>query len=944
MYKPAMDREHWLAVSPYLDQALELAPEKLEPWLLDLESTAPHIAGDVRRLLAVQGARPFGSFLSGAATPPPLEDVQHLNDGELLGSYRVRRELGRGGMAVVYFAERADGHFEQHVALKVLRVGAQGSDARHHFAQERQILASLNHPAIARLIDGGITPSSLPYLAMEYVEGLRIDRYCDEHRLTIEDRLRLFLKVAEAVQYAHRRLIVHRDIKPSNIVVTADGAVKLLDFGIAKLLEPDRMAHAAPPTLDVVRLMTPEYASPEQARGEAITTATDIYQLGLLLYQLLTGQYPYNVHGRQALEALRVICESEPVRPSMAVDPKGADASLLAAISTARATTPERLHRQLQRDLQAIVLMALRKEPEHRYGSVGRLMEDVDNYLQGRPVSAHKGLWGYRAGKFVRRHAASVVISSIAVCAFAFTIVWYTIQLTSERDRAEREAATASQISDFLIKVFRGSSSRLAQANTPARELLEQGAERIDIELAGQPHVQSRLLNVIGDVYVQYDLQDKAAAVLERALLQNTQLFGEFSKEVADSKFALARLANNSGDWDKSQRLYRETIAIRERVFGPRRTETADALAELGFVLNRLGQPEEAMRTCQRAIDIYTEQVGEGDERRLSVMITLAKSFSDHGELERARDYLEPLIPKIEKSLGPDHRFLARALGTLAGIKVELKEYDGAEQLLRRGLAINERIHGRDHGNVATQLSNLGNFLNDIGRYKDAIEVLERSKETFRRVNGPGHPIEAAVHIYLGRAFEARGEFEAALSSYQLAVNIYRESLGPSHWRYAMALHRYGEAQMDLGNLRAADAALQEALPILQRTRAREHYDIATAMIAHSVVLARLGKAAEAEQQIREAILRYEKALPKNHPLFIEADGALGEALLAQGKVPEAEALLLESARQLENKFSHERRLSLQRLIQLYERKHDRPSSERLRTELASFEREVKSR
>jgi serine/threonine-protein kinase len=311
-----IDRERWLAASPYLNEALELPPGRLDAWLQDLEATQPAIAVDLRRLLAVQSDS-FASFLNSTVLLP--RDLRQSHQGELVGNYRVLDEIGSGGMAVVYLAERADGHFEQRVALKILRFGADSPEARRHFAQERQILASLDHPAIARLIDGGITTAGLPYLAMEYVEGIPIDRFCDQRRMSIVQRLRLFLKVAEAVQYAHHHLIVHRDLKPSNIVVADGGAVKLLDFGIAKLLDPDSFVHAAPPTRDMVRLMTPEYASPEQARGDPITTATDVYQLGRLLYELLTGRSPYPLRARNSLASLRALLESEPRRPSMAV-------------------------------------------------------------------------------------------------------------------------------------------------------------------------------------------------------------------------------------------------------------------------------------------------------------------------------------------------------------------------------------------------------------------------------------------------------------------------------------------------------------------------------------------------------------------------------------------------------------------------------------------------
>ena len=948
-----MDRERWLVVSPYLDQALDMPATQLDAWLRELESSDSRIAADVRRLLAVQANEGFSSFLNGQAAEPP-GDARYAHPGELIGNHRVLHELGRGGMAVVYLAERADDHFEQQVALKILRFGAESGEARRHFAQERQILASLNHPAIARLIDGGFTALGLPYLAMEYVEGVPIDRYCDEQRLSIDDRLRLFVKVAEAVQYAHRHLIVHRDLKPSNIVVTHEGAVKLLDFGIAKLLEPNNMAHAAPPTRDVVQLMTPEYASPEQARGDPITTATDVYQLGRLLYELLTGRAPYDLRDRNPVDTLRVICESEPMRPSTAATtPNTTDAAevtSLAAIGTARGTTPDRLRRVLRGDLEAILLMALRKEPERRYSSVGPLTEDIVRYLEGLPVSAYKGVWIYRTRKFVRRHAASVSITSTAVCFVVFLIVWYTIQLANERDRADketlrarREAATASQVSEFITSVFRGSSSRVAAGDTTARELLDRGAARIETELASQPEVQGRLLNVIGDVYAQYEIDDKAQPLLERALAQNTRLFGERSREVGDTKIALARLARNRSDYSSARHLIEEALAIRTRTLGPRHIATADALSDLGFILYLLGESKNAALACERAIDIYTPSVSKDDERVLSAVNRLALALTNAGELTRARAYFEQLVPQIERSLGPEHQHFARALANLAIVRVELEDYEGFEQQVRRALAIFERVYGKDHSSVAISLTLLGIFFYETGRLHEAISMFERAIAMHERLSGSEHSLTASVQIRLARVFRARGDFKTALSHQQSALEIRRKSLGASHFLYAAALEDYGETQMEIGNLRLAASALNDALSIQRRSLPAGHYDIATALVAHGLLLTRTGMLLEADTQIREAISYYKRALPPGHRLLAAANSALGECLLAQGRVLEAEALLLDSDRQLENRLHYDRRLSLQRLIHLYELKGDRQSAEHFRNQLAAFERKARA-
>lgn len=516
---PTLDRKVGCArldTSAYLDLALEVPLAQRDAWLNSLQSSEPEIAAEVGRLLAAQDAETFALFLNRPLAPALASQSPA---GESIGSFRVLREIGRGGMAEVYLAERADGQYSQQVALKILRIGLAGSEAQLHFAQERQILASLEHPSIARLIDAGVTALGQPYFAMEYVEGLAIDRYCDEQRLDIDARLQLFLKVADALRYAHRHLIVHRDLKPSNILVTRAGDVKLLDFGIAKLLEPRALDHAAPPTRDGARLMTPEYASPEQVLGRRITTATDIYQLGLLLYRLLTGREPYAVRGQAPIDAFRVICESEPMTASSVLEPTCADdetqVGTITDICAARATNPARLRRTLRDDLDAILLKALRKEPAQRYSSVVRLIDDIQRHRRGLTVSACQGVWLYRAAKFSRRHASVLLVIGVALLAVVSLTAWYTVKLADERNRARLEAASATQIAEFLASVFYGSSSRLVNGSTTARELLDRGAERIEADRALPPEIKARLLNIIDDVYARYELSDQGQSPLE---------------------------------------------------------------------------------------------------------------------------------------------------------------------------------------------------------------------------------------------------------------------------------------------------------------------------------------------------------------------------------------------------------------------------------------------
>lgn len=934
-----------LEVFPYLDQALEVPIAQRDAWLDELESREPDIAADVRRLLAAQSAAGFAFFLNESVAPA---SAAHARTGELLGSFRILRELGQGGMAVVYLAERADGHYSQQVALKILRFGLEDSQAQFHFAQERQILALLDHQSIARLIDAGVTANGLPYLVMEYVEGVPIDRYCDEQRLTIDARLKLFLKVADAVQYAHRHLIVHRDLKPSNIVVTSEGCVKLLDFGIAKLLAPGKFEHAAPPTRHGTWLMTPEHASPEQVLGKPITTATDIYQLGLLLYALLTGREPYAVRGRMPIDAFRVICESEPMPPSSAIDAAPADdevhAKSIADISAARATTPGRLRRALRDDLDAIVLKAMRKEPAQRYASVEWFIDDIQRHRDGLTVRAYEGVWLYRAGKFFGRHATVLSIAGIAILTIAFLTAWYTAQLASERNRARRETASAEQVAKFLANVFRGSDSRVANGSITARELLDRGAARIDTELPGQREIKARLLNVIGDAYVQYDLADKARPLLERALRQNTQLYGRNSKEAADSLHALATLASISDDLQRAKNLYQEVLRIRERVLGPRHVATADTSSALASTFLRLGDSPAAIRASERAIDIYAHSVGPDDERTFTSMNVLAAAAFDAGDLPKARKQFAQLLPRIERSLGPEHRNFAAVLANLAFLNMELGEYEGVEQQFRRSLQIYERLYGPKHGSIATRWANLGTLFLNTGRLSESEAAYQRSIAIQRQVSGPGGDrLEAYGLLGIGYVFRTRGDLDAALERFRSALQIMRKTVGGAHDDYADALQAYGEAQLEKGDIAAAESALPEALAILRRSRRAGHYEIAAARIANDLLLVRKGTPGNAETDIREAIADYQRVYPPGHRLLAAAHSALGECLLAQGKTAEAEKLLVSSARQLRSSLHYDQRLALQRLIRLY-RVTGRPASARpFEAALAAFERKVRS-
>src|SRR5262245_30161357 len=458
--------------------------------------------------------------------------------GERVGPYRIVRSLGRGGMGEVFLAERADQQFEQHVAIKLVRRGLLSRHVQGRLRLERQILATLDHPNIARLFDGGTTSDGTPYIVMEYVDGMPIDVYSDQRALDVAGRLKLFMTVCSAVHRAHQNLVVHRDLKPSNILVTPDGAPKLLDFGIAKLLDDRQMMHTMAVTHEDYRVLTPDHASPEQIRGEPITTASDIYVLGVLLYELLCGYRPFALKGNRLAELEQAICEQTPLSPSAAIaNAIVSDRDGVQRIARDRAATPAKLRRQLRGDLDNIVLMAMRKEPDRRYSSVEQFAADVDRYLRGLPILARADAWSYRATKFVRRHAVVVGLSTAMLAlliGFTITTVIQSQTVRRERDvaqaertRAQAEQQRAEAVRDFLVDSFtRADPARARGKDFTASEILQSGAERATKELHGQPQLQADLLETIGTVYLSRGETAAAEPLIEQALGVRRSLFG----------------------------------------------------------------------------------------------------------------------------------------------------------------------------------------------------------------------------------------------------------------------------------------------------------------------------------------------------------------------------------------------------------------------------------
>jgi serine/threonine protein kinase/tetratricopeptide (TPR) repeat protein len=742
--------------------------------------------------------------------------------GQLIGPYRVVRLLGAGGMGTVFQAERADDQFRQQVAIKLVRHGLLSRGVRNRLRQERQILASLDHPNIARLYDGGSTAEGVPYIVMEYVDGERIDTYCDRERLTIEQRLQLFITVCSAVHRAHQNLIVHRDLKPSNILVTAEGQPKLLDFGIAKLLDDRDMMHTLAVTQADVRIMTPDHASPEQIRGDLISTASDIYVLGVLLYELLSGYRPFVIKGNRLAELERAICEDMPPSLVAAVESAGdTPGAGIAEIAQQRSTTVSKLKRRLRGDLNNIVMMAMRKEPSRRYSSVQQFVADIENFLADMPVLARADAWTYRSGKFVQRHFLVVALSLAFVAlliGFSATTLVQSKRIAHERDvataeraRAQEERARAEAVSTFLVDSFRlADPSQSRGKQITALEILQTGAERISRELRNQPALQATLLDTIGTVYLGLDQAEDAKPLIEQGLAIRRKLSDD-SLDVARSLYSLNRVYELQGDWTTSEALARESLALNEKLTGATSLETAGSLCALGYVLKSKGELENAELNFSRCLEIRTRILGKQDQRLAAPLDNLAQIAQQRDDHARAENLLRQALAIVQENLGEDHPQYIHYLRHLAEVLQDRGNFREAEELYRRSLDLYRQVLGPDHADTIDAMSSFGNFLIQTGRLDEAQTLLQSVLAADRRLR-PQHTYVGNDLENLGRVAFRKHQYAEAGNYFREALTIYNATLAPDSGFIATAWTLLGWSLLEQQRMAEAEAALAKAI------------------------------------------------------------------------------------------------------------------------------------
>jgi serine/threonine-protein kinase len=729
------------------------------------------------------------------APPPDRDETRTTRTDEpvrvpdrRIGPYKVLRELGQGGMGTVYLAARADEQFHMRVALKVIRAGADSAAVVRHFKRERQILAGLDHPNIAKLLDGGTTDDGLPYFVMEYIEGEPLLAYCDSRALPIRERLRVFQAVCAAVEYAHRNLVVHRDIKPGNILVTAEGTPRLLDFGVAKLLNRG-LAGEAPTATSIA--MTPGYASPEQIQGGHITTASDVYSLGVVLYELLTGRKPYRVTSRQPLEVLRAISEQEAEKASAVVDrteetpsPDGDRVVRLTpeAVAATREGTPEKLRRRLRGDLDNILMRALVKEPQRRFPSVEAFSDDVRRYLEGLPVKARTPTASYRVSKFVRRHAVGVAAAAamtVLVVGFAVAMAVQSERVARERDVAERERETAQHVSAFMVDLFKVSDPGEARGNTiTAREVLDKGAQKIATELKDQGEVRATLLDTMGNVYINLGLYDKATALLQDALQTRKEVLGSEHPEVANSLNNLANVLDDHGDYAGAEARHREALAMRRRLLGDDHPDVAKSLNNLAIVLNNKGDYRGAEAAHREALALKRRRLGNEHRDVANSLNNLANVFYKTGDFAASEATFREAVALERRLFGDEHPRVANSLGNLANVLMEKGDYTGAEALHREALALKRKLLESEHPDVAIGLASLADALWRQKKAAEAESVAREALVIFRKALPGDHPYIAETESVLGGALALSGRYEEAQALLLRSYPILKTSTG----------------------------------------------------------------------------------------------------------------------------------------------------------------------
>jgi serine/threonine-protein kinase len=864
--------DEWTVLQEIVNTAADLDYEHRDAYLLKACDGQPLLRSRVDSLLAAfsTGEATFiGSAIEQAASA--ALDKELPTAGARLGAYRIQGVIGRGGMGVVYEALRDDDQYRMRVAIKVVATGLLSRDVLQRFRNERQILANLDHPNIAHLLDGGATESGLPYVVMEFVDGLPIDEYCTRNQLTQRQRLTLFVNVARAIQYAHQKLVVHRDLKPGNILVTEHGIPKLLDFGIAKLLRLDDQVASQPKTVELGRMMTPEYASPEQIRDEPITTATDVYQLGVVLYQLLTGRLPFPVSGTGLLKLQQQICEREPLKPA------------------------------LGNDMDLVILKALEKEPASRYTSAAAFADDIESYLRGFPVQARPASWGYVTRRFVRRNR----LGSFTAALFLLLIAGSVIGMAMLTKRARIEASTSNQIADFVVGLFDSNEPGNGRGDQiTARELLDRGIPRIEGGLKDSPEVRARILNTMGGIYNRLGDYRNAAHLLSESIDLRKNVLRREDMDLAGTVSNLADNAADLGHMGEAENLFREALRIERKLFRGDNQDLASGISNLSSILGEEGKLAEAETLNVQALEMRRRVLGLNAPETLITANNLETVYMQEGKYSQAVTLARDVLTRrqaVEREFHPDLGF---SWGNLANTLMALGQYDEAETAARKALQIRLKAYPAEHPQIQWGRTTLADVLCSAGKAAEAESLAQQALAQSLSAAAEGNSLTAYAQYVLGAVRLAEGKTPAARKLFEGALALREKSQPPGSHYIATNWLNLAETDMALDNLPTAVTEAERAAEMFHAALGPSNVFLANAKTVLAELHAAQGHWSITASLSQQALDTYRVALPPVHPATARAQSTLGWALWKLGK-SDAAAEKLQSAYQMDRKVFH---------------------------------------
>ena len=793
-----MKADIWERIDKVLDEALGFDPPKRQVYLHEIGEREPEVRREVEALLGCEDQSE--RFLQNTATSYSeglIDETSSALVGQTVGRYRIICELGSGGMGSVFLGERTDGEFQQKVAVKVVRPGVDTAEVRRRFLDERQILANLEHPNIARLIDGGTTDDGMPFLVMEHVEGVPVTEYCSRKGVTTRERLLLFQQICQAVAFAHSNLVIHRDLKPSNLFVTADGTPKLLDFGLAKILDINKSSSE---TATNFRALTPAYASPEQIRGEAITTASDVYSLGVVLYELLTGTRPFDFDSMSLEKMIEVVTGSEPDKPS-SVSP-----------------------RSLSGDLDNIVLMAMRREPERRYRSVDQLASDIQRHLNGLPIVATEDKFLYRTSKFIRRHRIGIAAAALIM----ITLIAGIIATTWQMREARREQAKAEKIRLFLQNMLGSAAPEIKGADITIRDALDEASLRARVEFVDSPDVLAEVLMTIGKTYVSLTLNDKAETDLREAV-------------------ALSRLVN-----------------------GENHVTTAGSMAWLGLALVYQNKAAEGVEISRLAVDLNRALHPNGHEDVGVALFAYAFNLIRGGKSDEALPIAYEASQTIRSSLGESHGYYLATLSLLGLAHQNQGNKAEAERLFRDVIARGSGIERRFRIYVAQSASYLGTLLIEKKEFEEAEKVIRQSEALYREILGESNASIAATKLQLGTVLIEKSDFANAESELRESLLIFKNTLPEGNPYTTQASSILGLALTRGGRPVDGEPYLRDALAARSATLSPTHQLVVETKLALAENLAEQRKVAESETLLTSVLDLQESQSPINETRIAE--------------------------------------------------------------------------